>query len=430
MGLATLTLMSTAVGGVYQRYGQSSLADIPLQTEAVEGHRWVGEDITFEHRNGHQFNVSFTLHQGGSPTELKLQDIDLSLMIPTVPATAHGNQALTQWFLTEREFNRQRVIFESGSPHIQLPTGLGDYAPENISIALTNNCLGSGYWELAIYNQTETGNEKIYQGYFTFSRGAYAGLVNQLNPTSYWQQARTMEAWPGFKFLSGLKFDLSALRTVEAEQTVPVQDLKSEPILAAKEQLSKADLIVYANGDTAHTWEDLRQIDLAFQSFVPPGIYDPERLWASDFSQLAEVTQATARQVVSPLDQKPLKEIQLNFANTDGELRQLIVSGIDLEQVPQLQPQDYSDGIYMPLGFGTPFTQNYSELQKNRPDESSFFAVLLNGENEIIDYRQDIGLNGLVMHRDNNDENLLHIYLMSYERITLVSHYSVDLGAL
>lgn len=428
MGLATLTLMSIAVSGVYQRYGQSSLADIPLQTETVEEHRWVGEDITFEKLSGQQFDVSFTLHQGGAPTELRLQDIDLSLMIPTVPTAVHGNQALTRWFLSEREFNRQRVIFESGSPHIQLPTGLGDYAPENISIALTNNCLGAGYWELAIYNQTEIGNEKIYQGYFTFSRKAYAGLVNELNPTSYWQQARTMEAWPGFRFLSGLTFDLSALRTVESEQTVPVQDLKSEPILVAKEQLSKADLIVYADGEKAYTWEELRQTDLAFQSFVPPGIYDPKRLWASDFSQLAEVTQATVRQVVSPLARKPLKEIQLDFTNTDGELRQLIVSGIVFEQIPQLQPQDYSEGIYMPLGFGTPFTQNYTELQKNRPDESSFFAVLLDNENGVIDYRQDIGLNGLVMHRDKHDENLLHIYLMSYERITLMSHYIVDLA--
>ncbi|MEO0870076.1 MAG: hypothetical protein AAFY17_16925, partial [Cyanobacteria bacterium J06642_11] len=170
LGLATLALVGTATGAVYQRYGQSSLADMPLQTEAVDGHRWVGEDITFEQIQGHQFNVSFTLHQGGSPVELKLQDIDLSLVIPTVPTVAQESRSLTRWFLTEREFNRQRVVFEPGSTHIQLPAGLGDYAPEDISIAITNNCLGAGYWELAISAKTDTGSEKIYQGYFTFSR--------------------------------------------------------------------------------------------------------------------------------------------------------------------------------------------------------------------------------------------------------------------
>ncbi|MEM6252374.1 MAG: hypothetical protein AAF821_05575 [Cyanobacteria bacterium P01_D01_bin.156] len=430
IGLTALAFVGTATGVVYQRYGQSSLAELPLETEAIEGHSWVGEDITFEQIENYQFNVDFTLNHGDTTTKLRLQDIDLSLMIPTVPTMARDNEALTQWFLTEREFNRQRVIFETGSSHIQLPTGLGNYALEDISIALTNNCLGAGYWELAVYAQTETGNEKIYQGYFTFSRRAYADLVHQLNPTRYWQQARTMEAWPGFRFLSGLKFSLSNLRTVESEQIVPVDDLKSEEILIAREQESKAGLIFNPNGENSRirTWEELRQTALAFQSFVPPGIYAPRHLWKSDFSQLTEVTQATARQIVSPLAEKSLTEVQLNFANAEGELRQFVVSGIDLAQVPQLQPQDYSDGVYMPLGFGTPFTQDYSELEQNRPDESPFFAVLLDSKNQVIDYRKDIGINGLVMHRDNQNQNLLHIYLMSYERITLIGHYTVDLS--
>ena len=91
MGLAVLALMSTAIGATYQRYGQSSLVGLPLQTEAVKGHRWVAEKITFEQIDGHQFNVSFALNPAEMPTELRLQDIDLSLMIPVVPATTHGN---------------------------------------------------------------------------------------------------------------------------------------------------------------------------------------------------------------------------------------------------------------------------------------------------------------------------------------------------
>lgn len=430
LGLAALTILGTMAGAVHQRYGNPSLVGLPLQNETVDGHPWVGEDISFQPVNGHQFNVSFTLNHEGTPTDLMLQEIDLSLMMPTVPTTAQGSGALTQWFLTEREFNRQRVMFKPGSPHIHLPNGLGTYAAEDISIGLTNNCLGAGYWELAVYGHKETGKEKIYQGYFTFSRRAYAGLIAQMNPTSYWQQARTMEAWPGFKFLSGLAFDLSVLRTVQSEQNVPVQDLKSEPILATKEQVDKADLVVYGDGtaNKIRTWAELRQSTLQFQSFVKPGIYDPSRLWDSDYSQLAEVTQATARQVVSPLVDQPLTELQLDFANTDGELRQFIVSGIDLAQVPQLESENYAEGIYMPLGFGTPFTQDYAELEENRPEESPFFSVLLDGENQVIDYRKGIGLNGLVLHRDADNGNLLHVYLMSYERITLIGHYIVDLG--
>ena len=45
-----------------------------------------------------------------------------------------------------------------------------------------------------------------------------------------------------------------------------------------------------------------------------------------------------------------------------------------------------------------------------------------------MDYRGDVGINGLVLHRDVDDPNLVHLYLMSYERIVLVGHYVVDVG--
>ena len=74
--------------------------------------------------------------------------------------------------------------------------------------------------------------------------------------------------------------------------------------------------MVYAN-DTERanirTWEELRQADLKFQSFVTPGIYDEDQLWDSDFSQLAKVVGATGRQIRSPLTDASLVEVQVNF---------------------------------------------------------------------------------------------------------------------
>ncbi|MEM6598001.1 MAG: hypothetical protein AAF635_07510 [Cyanobacteria bacterium P01_C01_bin.69] len=449
MGFALSVGITSSVAVAHQRYSDRSLFNIPLQTEAVEGHTWTGEGISFHQLDGDHFDVSFNL-SGDQDAQLVLRDIDLTLMIPEVPVTAQGNPDLTRWFLTEREFNRQRVIFEPGSTHIDLPDGLDGYNAEDLSIALTNNCLGAGYWELAVSAPNGEGElEKIYQGYFTFPRGVYAEIVSWLNPSSYWQQARTMEAWPGFDFLSGLPFALSELRTVDAETVVPVTDLKTEEIIAKNEQIKKESLIVYADGtdaDDIRTWEDIRQADLRFQSFVTPGIYDESRLWESDFSQLKTVVSAVGRQITSPLadvpfsdeanvedisvtdsQQQALVEVELDFESEAGELRRLVVSGIDWAQVPQLESVDYSDGVYMPLGFGTPFTQSYGDLQETPPAQSPFFSVFLDADNRVIDYRQDIGVNGLVMHRDVDDPDLLHLYLMSYERITLIGHYVVDL---
>ena len=61
------------------------------------------------------------------------------------------------------------------------------------------------------------------------------------------------------------------------------------------------------------------------------------------------------------------------------------------------------------------------------PDENPLFSVWLDTNNRVIDYRQDIGLNGMVLHRDINDIAKLHLYIMSYERITLIGHYVLDL---
>ncbi|MEL6353225.1 MAG: hypothetical protein AAFR58_15945 [Cyanobacteria bacterium J06627_28] len=435
-GLSLGLTVSMAAAGLaavaHQRYSDRTLTNIPLASETIEGLSFTGENIHFQQLLGNQFDISFDLGNGGDTSQLVLRDIDLTLLMPEAPVMAQQNEDLTRWFLTEREFNRQRVVFEAGSPHIDLPEGLSDYSPEDISVSLTNNCLGAGYWELAVSALDEDGNsQKIYQGYFIFPRGAYAKIVSWLNPTSYWEQARTMEAWPGFQFLSGLPFSLHELRRVTVEAAVPVSDLKTEQIMTAGEQIKKRDLIVYNNpqaADSIRTWEDLRQAELKFQSFVPPGIYDESKLWDSDFSQLATVVRGIGREIASPLSEQPLTEVEIDFENKEGALRKLIVSGIDLEQVPQLDSADYAEGVYMPLGFGTPFTQSYEDLKANPPAQSPFFSVVLNSNNEVIDYRKDIGINGLVMHRDLNNPNLLHVYPMSYERITLVGHYVVDLN--
>ena len=432
--------VSIGVGGLvfaaHQRYGDRSLANIPLQTEAIEGQRWTGENITFTQRQGNQFDVSFMLSDGDNAARLALRDIDLTLFMPEVPAIARNHPQLEKWFLTEREFNRQRVIFEAGSEHIQLPENvsgeLANYSPEDISVALTNNCLGAGYWELAISVEgPEGGSEKIYQGYFTFPRGAYAQIISLLNPISYWQQVRSLEAWPGFSFLSGMPFALNQLRQVNVETATPVSDLKGEAIIAQKEQLKKQDLVVYADGglEDIETWEDLRGADLQFQSFVAPGVYDENKLWPSDFGQLETVTRGVVREIVSPLSAEPLTEVEIVFKGDRNEHRKLVISGIDVENVPQLSVENYSDGLYMPLGFGTPFTQDYEALVENPPAQSPFFSVVLDQNNRVVDYRRGIGINGLVMHRDADDAGLLHIYVMSYERITLVGHYTMRIDS-
>ncbi|MDJ1176524.1 hypothetical protein [Roseofilum capinflatum] len=424
----TLLSLSAIAGAVYLRYSNFNLTQIPLNTEPISSSNLVGKRISFYRTSDSLYNIKFEISQNGQSTPILLNSIDLQLMIPQIPASLHGNQALTQWFLTEREFNRQRVIFPAGSPEIHLPDRFMGYDAQDISISLTNNCLGAGYWELALFAQTPDGQQKIYQGYFDFPQGAYARLVSELNGVPYWNYAPSIEPWPGFNFHRGMPFDLDSLRTVKRRYLIDAQDLNNENILALNEQRGKANLMVFNQPlDSIKTWEDLRQANPQFHTFVPPGIYNPDQLWTTQYSQISHLQSATAKTIESPLADQDLLELELIFKSQSGKIRKFILSGLDWHQIPQVSTDRYDQGLYIPIGFAPPFTENYQQLKQNPPHKSPLFSVMLDGYNLAMNYRQDIGINGLVIHRDIQNPHKLHFYFMSYERITLVSHYVLDL---
>ncbi|MDJ1178913.1 hypothetical protein PJF56_08565 [Roseofilum sp. BLCC_M91] len=425
---ATVLSLGAIAGSVYLRYGNFNLTQIPLNTETLSSSNLIGKQISFYRAPDSLYHIEFEISQNGQSTPILLSPVDLRLMIPQIPASIRENQTLTQWFLTEQEFNRQRVIFPAGSPEIHLRDRFMGYDPQDLSISLTNNCLGAGYWEVAIFAQNPDGQQKIYQGYFDFPKGAYARLVSELNGVAYWNHAPSIEPWPGFDFYSGMPFNLDSLRTVKRRYLIDAQDLNNENIFAINEQLSKAKLMVFNQPlDSVKTWEDLRQANPKFQTFVPPGIYHPDRLWTTDYSQIAHLQSATAKTIESPLADEKLLELELILKSQSGKIRKFVVSGLDWHQIPQVSTDRYDRGLYIPIGFAPKFTENYQQLKQNLPHQSPLFSVMLDGYNLAMNYRQDIGLNGLVVHRDIQNPHKLHFYFMSYERITLVSHYVLDL---
>jgi len=82
----------------------------------------------------------------------------------------------------------------------------------------------------------------------------------------------------------------------------------------------------------------------------------------------------------------------------------------------------------MPMGIGVPpFFQNYDELRRHPPGESPYFSVLVDGASRWLNHH-DVAVDGPVLHRDLDDPNLLHAYLLSYERHTLIAHIEVSLA--
>lgn len=429
-GVLSLLLAISASTFLYKRYFNYDLTKIPLSTNQENTVTYSDGNISFSQVNGMTFNVSANLVNDESSATVDLKNIDLGLFIPTLPEAVRSDENLKKWFLSEREFNRQRVVFAAGSPHIEVKTGKG-LDQNNVSIQLTNNCLGAGYWELAVYTEQNGQEEPLYKGFFTFPRGSYRQLVETANNTSYWKHARSMEGWLGFNFNKGLPFNLNATRTVQSEYQVTAKYPQDEAILTAGEQEKKAKLVVYGDTDQPlKTWGDIKKSNVQFQSFLAPGSYAKSSLWSTNYREITNFSGAVVRDISSKLSSdRSLQEIELSFENDQGETRHLIISGLDMQDLPQLEVNDYSNGLYMPIGFGTTFTQDYEDLQENPPTESAFFSVMLDENDQVVDYRHDIGINGIVLHRDATNPDLVHIYPLSYERIMLVGHYIIDMSS-
>jgi hypothetical protein len=81
----------------------------------------------------------------------------------------------------------------------------------------------------------------------------------------------------------------------------------------------------------------------------------------------------------------------------------------------------------MPMGIGVPpFYQDYSKLQEQPPNATPYFSVLLDEHDRWIDHHH-FAIDGPVMHRDATDPQLLHVYLLSYERHSLIGHWVVSI---
>src|SRR5438552_2671547 len=93
--------------------------------------------------------------------------------------------------------------------------------------------------------------------------------------------------------------------------------------------------------------------------------------------------------------------------------------------IPRARLSPWTDcamGMYRPMRVGgLPFLGDIAELRTNPPHQSPYFSVMLDDEGRWIDHHR-FAIDGPVLHRDARNPDLLHVYLLSYERHTLINH--------
>ena len=354
-------------------------------------------------------------------------------MTPSVPNWVKGDAGLTRLALTDRQWNRQQVSFGRDPDHIEVTGGDGFEAKHLVSAELAKNCLNAGLWEVLLFVDEDGQKKLYYQSWFTFPLGHYKKVFEHNTGLSYWRHWYYLEHWFN---PAGTAVRLDSLRRVIAEREVPATFDRDEMVLFDGEQVRKRRTTIAENVRTWGDFYDARKV--RFAAFIPPGRYSVEHPWKNEYWRIDRFEKAILREVESPGSDSPLHELELVLSSTrNGEKVRFLVSGFDPEKLPRLAPQQYAGTMtatardaavraYMPMGIGTPpFFQDYAALRNAPPHTSPFFSVALDDKDQWINHH-DLAIDGPVLHRDDQESSVLHVYLLSYERHTLIGHWRVE----
>lgn len=332
-----------------------------------------------------------------------LPEIDLRPFIPRVPLLAKGNAALTRIALIQREFNRNQTRYPAPG------------RPETVFIA--NNCLKGGLWEIGLDRKDGQGALTYYHGWFTFPKTEYARLFEALNGIPYSGVAADLESYPK---LDGLPVPLDPLRSVVRDVPVTVDTHSGEPIDQFSEQARKAKLVL---APAVRTYGDWPGQPVVLAKFSEPGFYDAKDPVRFDLAWLAQPAEARWRWVKNPQLSEGFSEIELRYKNG----YRILLASDQLVELPArtAKPGDEADLLHLTFGIGTPeIYSNVEERIREFETERQDYLFLLDGNGNLVDNHL-AGLDRVYLWREAGDPGRLHLYLVSYERIALVSHLSL-----
>lgn len=349
----------------------------------------------------------YTLSVLGGTAPLTLSEADLALLVPRMPSWARHDDDLARFALLQREFNRNEVKFGP----------VGDLA----EFKLANNCLKTDLWEMMLDTKTESGTAMAFHGWFQFPREEYARVFEQLNGLPYEDCAKILAEYPA---ITGMPAPLAALRKVVSERNAHVQNHAGEEPIRFGEQKRKAKLVLTPEIATYADFSAPKNQPIRMANFSEPGFYDSKNPVQFDLAWLAEPRNAVVREVTLVQGGAQATEIEITYANG---LR-LVVADRDLAALParDAAPDNDKDTLRLTFGLDTPdiyasVAERSAEVSAERPN----WLMLLGPDGKHVDNHLT-GVDRIFCW--NEQGKTLHLYLVGYERIAVVSHLSLPLA--
>lgn len=348
----------------------------------------------------------YDVRLGDGAQAARMEAVDFALWVPRVPKLCGQDPVLLRLALIQREFNRNEL---------QLGPVQG---ADDLRIA--NNCLKRGLWETMLV--TKEGDKTLlgYHGWFEFPKDVYADLFQKQNGIAYPAWAVCMDAYPD---LNGFAVPLEKLRKVDSEHAAELTVHSDEPIAQLSEQKRKAKLLLTPE---LHTYADFAKKEkqpIRTAIFAEPGWYDTAHPMSFDLTWLAAPKEAIARKVHGVSQDAAFDELELRFA--DG--RRILIAD---QKIATLEPRTAppaaeADVLKLTFGIGTPDIYSTAaaraqELTEGRPS----YLLMLDKDGKNIDNHL-AGVDRAYLWREAGTPGRLHVLLVGYERIALVSHLSI-----
>lgn len=366
------------------------------------------------HENG-SYSINFLANESNSDT-LSLVEISLDEFMPSIPNCVKSNPYLGEIALVNQEWNRNQVKFSKGEFKSSVA---------NISrLDLARNCLNAYLWEVIIYT-TEEGNEvPIAHGWFNFPKELYANIFEKVNDLKYDDVKTPLENWidPKSKVV-----DMNLLREVSSTNSLKFHDLSHEmyPLEGARKKKFKE--IIYPT--SFKTMKELQSDSTLFATFTPPGFYNRADPRTTELGRFTKLDSAVMNLITSKQDEKEYRELVMYFKDGDSRKTNLVLGGLDFEQYPMLSTNNCNNGWKNSMGFGNhTFYEKYNEHVALDQRKNPYYAFLSNENFDWLDSHK-IGIDGPVFHWDAEKPNLLHLWLLSFERHAFVGHYSFEIDS-
>lgn len=372
--------------------------------------------------NGENFDFVFIPNNATDDT-VRMNNIAVMEFIPTVPNYAKGDDYMSLISIVNQEWNRNQVKWVGEDLAKVTPTDFVVNGEKITRIDIARNCLNAYLWELFFYSKEDGKDKVFYHGWFEFPRELYAELFDKRNHEKFEAYAAYLENW---KNPPSEEIDLSKIRVENAGRTeLTFKDRSDEMYPLEGERKKKKIAIIYP--ETFTKMSDFHTDSATFATFSQPGFYnrqDPRHTELGRFKKLIKVEKLST--VVEGVE-NAFDEYSFLFERENGEQTLFIIGGIKTSSLPQLKVEDANSGTQFPMGIGNhPFYEDCNAHEHCCTKNNPYFGLLLDAEGKWLD-SHTIGIDGPLLHLDAENPNILHVWLLSFERHALVGHYELDL---